>query len=72
MNILIGILVGITVSSILFIIFLRSKKVSGSFIIDFTDPMKDVCRIELEEDLDAICKKKQIIFKVKTYGISQQ
>lgn len=72
MNILIGILVGIAVSSILFIIFLRSKKVSGSFIIDFTDPMKDVCRIELEEDLDVICNKKQIIFKVKTYGISQQ
>lgn len=72
MSILVGICIGMIASTLIFMIFLKSKKKSGTFIIDFTDPMKDVCRLELEEDINDLCKKKQIILKVISFGISQQ
>lgn len=52
----------------------RSKKdnYAGSFVIDLSDPMKDICRLELEEDLDSIYSKKQITLLVKTIGYDSQ
>lgn len=70
MEFLIGMIVGAALCLAFF--KLNKKKPSATFVIDFTDPIKDVCRFELEEDLDAISAKKQIIVDVKTLGISQQ
>ena len=44
------------------------QKPSGTFVIDLTDPMKDVCRFEMDESLESICSKTQITLNVKTYG----
>ena len=44
------------------------NKPSGTFVIDVSDPMKDVCRFEMDESLDSIYSKKQIILNVKTFG----
>lgn len=44
----------------------RKPKASGTFFIDFSDPLKDICRLELDEDINDIWNKKQIILNVKT------
>lgn len=60
-------LIGIFVGALLYYVFGKRKKTSGTFVIDFTDPMKDVCRFELEESLNEMYLKKQVTFNVKVY-----
>lgn len=43
------------------------RKPSGTFVIDVSDPMKDICKFEMDESLESIYSKKQIILNVKTY-----
>lgn len=62
MDFVIGIVVGIVLSYI-FIRFIK-KKPSGTFVIDLSDPMKDVCRLELDENIESIYTKKQIILNI--------
>lgn len=63
-----GLFVGIGLS----MLFRKKQKPSGSFVIDFRDPLKDVCTLELEEDLNSIYSKELITLRIKTYGdISQ-
>ena len=65
---LIGVCVGVLIATIL-----SSKKLSGTFIIDFSDPIKDICRLELDDNLETIYKKKRIVLKVQTHDyISQE
>ena len=59
-------LIGIFVGALLYYAFTKPKKPVGSFIIDFSDPMKDVCRLELDEDINDIYAMKSIVLKVKT------
>lgn len=63
-------LIGIFVGGLLYWVFFERRKPSGTFVIDFSDPKKDVCRLELEEDINNIWSKKYILLKVKTYNIS--
>lgn len=67
-----GIFIGIVIGLILTILFYpnnkNSTKPSGTFVIDFSDPTKDVCRLELDESLNTIYTKKQMILTIKTYG----
>lgn len=61
--------IGMFVGALLFYLFVDRKKVSGSFIIDCSDPMRDeLCTLDLKEPLDVIWKKKTILLKVKTYS----
>ena len=60
--------IGIIVGLLLYFVFGERKKSSGTFFIDFTDPNKDVCRLELSENLNDIYTKKQITLNVKTFG----
>lgn len=61
-------LIGIFVGGLLYWLFANQKKPSGTFVIDFSDPLKDICRLELEEDINRIWTKKKIVLNVKTYG----
>ena len=74
MEFVIGVIVGFLVGATSFKLYTdkKNKKVSGSFIMDFTDPMKDICRLELEESLDSIYSKKRISLNVITHENSQQ
>ena len=74
MEFVIGIIVGFLIAATSFKLYTdkKNKKVSGSFIMDFTDPMKDICRLELEESLDSIYSKKRISLNVITHENSQQ
>lgn len=65
-------LIGIFVGALLYYVFGERKRPAGTFIIDFSDPAKDVCRLDLDEDLNAIYSKKHIILKVKTYDVNSQ
>lgn len=60
--------IGIFVGGLLYWLFANHKKPSGTFVIDFSDPLKDICRLELEEDINRIWEKKRIILNVKTFG----
>lgn len=74
MEFVIGVIVGVLIGATSFKLYTdkKNKKVSGSFIMDFTDPMKDICRLELEESLDSIYSKKRISLNVITHENSQQ
>lgn len=63
--IIIGMIVG---GGITYFTITSELKSSGTFVIDVSDPMKDVCRFEMSESLDSIYSKKQIVLDVKTYG----
>ena len=60
-----GIVIGILVTSYA---IKKQSKPSGTFIIDVSDPMKDMCNLQLDESLDAIFSKKKIILRVKTFA----
>lgn len=64
--------IGIFVGALLFYIFIERPKPSGTFIIDFSDPAKDVCRLDLEEDINDIWNKKRIVLNVKTRNANSQ
>lgn len=66
MEFLIGLIVGAIFSGLVLYLISKRRKPSGSFILDFSDPMKDICRLDLEESLDDIYKKKRIILRIKT------
>lgn len=63
--IIIGMIIG---GAITYFTVKREMKPSGTFVIDVSDPMKDICTFELEESLDFIYSKKQILLNVKTYA----
>ena len=72
MDYLIFIIIGMVIGGgiIYFITLSELKprtKPSGTFVIDVSDPMKDICRFEMDESLESIYLKKQIILNVKTY-----
>ena len=62
----------IFVGGFLYWLFFNHNKPSGTFVIDLSDPLKDVCRLELDESIDSIYTKKRIILNVKTYNNSQE
>ena len=62
--IVIGMIIG---GGITYFTVLKENKPSGTFVIDLSDPMKDVCRMEMDESLDSIYSKKQIVLNVKTF-----
>ena len=71
MEFLIGLFVGLLFCYLCDWIADKNKRPSGTFIIDFRDPEKDVCKLELEESLDDIYEKSEITLRVKTFDISQ-
>lgn len=72
MGFITGLLIGSSITLIILGVYRHIKRIkpTGTFIIDLSDPMKDICRLELDESLENIYKKDQIVFNVKT--ISQQ
>lgn len=60
-------IVGLIVGALVAHIYYSRQKASGTFVIDFSDPMKDVCRFEMDESLDSIYEKKRIVLDVRTY-----
>lgn len=64
--------IGILIGGLLYWLFLDYEKPSGTFVIDLSDPMKDVCRLELDDDINSIYEKKHIKLRVRTYGDSQE
>ena len=65
---IIGVIVGILACFIAVKVISSRNKPSGTFVIDLTDPAKDVCRFEMDESLNVIFTKKQITLNVRVYG----
>lgn len=60
-----GGLVGILVSYIY--IKVHKPKTSGKFVMDFSDPTREACRLVLEENLNDIYNKKYMILQIETH-----
>lgn len=65
-------IIGILVGLLLYYVFGERKKPSGAFVMDFTDPAKDVCTFELYESINSIYQKKHIYLDVKVYEDNSQ
>ena len=63
---------GILIGLLLYYVFGARKKISGTFVIDTTDAMKDICSLDLHESLNSIYSKKQIIFDVRVIEDNSQ
>ena len=63
---------GLMIGALLFYVFVDRKKASGTFVIDTTDPMKDICRFEMDESLNSIYTKKHIMLKVRVIEDNSQ
>ena len=59
--------IGIVVGALLYFVFSKRKKISGSFTIDLRDEAKDVCTLNLYEDINDIYRKKHILLKIITF-----
>ena len=65
-------IIGIGAGLLLYYVFGSRRKYDGAYVIDLSDPMKDVCRLELDNGPLSAWDKKYITLQVKTYGdISQ-
>ena len=64
--------IGIFVGGLLYWLFLGRIKYSGTFVIDTRDPMKDVCRLDMDEGLNSIYSKKHISLRIKVYEDDSQ
>lgn len=71
MEFLIGLIFGLVLMFLFDYVTTGRKKPSGTFIIDFRDPEKDVCKLELEESIEDIYDKAEITLRVKTFESSQ-
>jgi gas vesicle protein len=74
MNFICGVFAGLVIGAIITVLLYPSKKTvkpSGSFVIDFSDPLKDICRLELDESLETIYEKDQMILRVVKSNDSQ-
>lgn len=72
MGFLFGLFAGLIATGICEYIAYKIKKPSGTFVIDFRDPEKDVCRLELDESIDDFFLYIDITLRVKTFDFSQQ
>ena len=72
MEITIGILIGMVIGVAIHRITVSRKRSSGTFVMDFTDPMKDVFRIELDDDVNVLYSKKRITLRVKVHEVHSQ
>lgn len=68
MELVILFLGGVVIGVLCHIFIVNSRKPSGRFIIDFSNPEKDFCRLDLDEDLNSIYFKKKIVLKVESHG----
>lgn len=66
MEFLIGLFVGAIIVGVISYILSKRRKPSGTFVMDLSDPMKDICKLELNESLESIYKKKQIVLNIET------
>lgn len=64
-SLIIGLIIG---GAITYYVTVKRVKPSGTFVIDLSDPMKDICRFEMEESLESIYAKNRMVLNVKTYG----
>lgn len=71
MNYILLFCLGVIVGGIVAKIFSRVKP-SGVFMMDFSDPIKDVCTLHLDESLESVYKKKRIVLEVETHDYNSQ
>jgi hypothetical protein len=60
--------IGIGVGLLIYYVFGARRTYDGAYVIDFSDPMKDVCRLELDGGPLEAYGKKYITLRVVSIG----
>lgn len=50
----------------------KSRKPSGTFVMDFSNPDEEFCKLVMDEDLNSIYTKKEIILRIDTKDFNSQ
>jgi hypothetical protein len=66
--IIISAICGFAVGCVLSFIF-RKRRADGRFVINHSDPTKDLCTLELESDLDVIERNKLMTLEVVIHDV---
>lgn len=65
MGLIIAYLLG-CLNAVLFVyLYNKMRKPSGTFIMDFSNPEDEFCRLVMDEDLNSIYTKKEIILRIE-------
>lgn len=64
--ILLAAICGLVAGCVLSSLGRRAVHYDGRFVINHSDPTKDLCTLELESDLDVIEKNKKLVLEVVT------
>lgn len=67
-----GFIVGFIVGVIFMYLYHKQKKPSGTFVMDFSNPDEEFCKLVMDEDLDSIYTKKEIILRVDAKDFNSQ
>ena len=64
--------IGIVIGGLLYYVLFDRDKAAGTFILDMTDPTKDICKLDLTESLNTVYSRKYIWLRVKVYEDNSQ
>ena len=64
MDFIIGLIVGVICGVGAYLITHKPAKPSGTFIMDFSNPDEEFCKLVMDEDLNSIYTKKQIVLRI--------
>lgn len=68
MEFIIGLIVGVIATYLLF----KQRKPSGTFFMDFSNPDEEFCKLVMDEDLNSIYAKKEIILRIDAKDFNSQ
>ena len=60
-------------NAVLFVyIYRKTRKPSGTFVMDFSNPEEEFCKLVMDEDLNSIYMKKEIMLRVDAKDFDSQ
>lgn len=68
MEFILGVIVGV----VIMYFYRRPQKPSGTFVMDFSNPDEEFCKLVMDEDLNSIYTKKEIILRVDAKDFDSQ
>lgn len=68
MEFILGLIVGVVIMHF----YRRPPQPSGTFVMDFSNPDEEFCKLVMDEDLNSIYTKKSIILRVDAKDFNSQ
>lgn len=72
MEFIIGVIVGAILGAWGYVLTHKKPVPSGTFIMDFSNPDEEFCKLVMDEDLNSIYTKKEIILRIDAKDFDSQ